>query len=133
MRGIIHLVIAAPDYCAQRRRLDGTMIGWLATAGSANASEKPDATRAVLGKLGAALASRDALDAKEFFEACEFYLRTRKRLRNPMMFDLACGHGLTGLLFAAFEPSVERVVLVDTRRPKSYDNIIAAFDEVFAV
>ncbi len=38
-----------------------------------------------------------AIDAKEFFEAVEFYARVRKRVRRPVMLDLACGHGLVRL------------------------------------
>jgi len=41
-----------------------------------------------------------AIDAKEFFEAVEFYARVRKRVRRPVMLDLACGHGLVGELYA---------------------------------
>ena len=44
-----------------------------------------------------------AIDAKEFFEAVEFYARVRKRVRRPVMLDLACGHGLVRLLFASCE------------------------------
>jgi len=84
----------------------------------------------VLGRLGAALAKREAIDAKEFFESCEFYLRTRRRVRQPLMCDLACGHGLTGLLFAAFEVSVEHVVLVDQRKPRAFEAILDAVTEV---
>lgn len=84
----------------------------------------------MLGKLGAALCKTQALDLKEYFEACEFFLRTRKRVRRPILVDLACGHGLVGLLFAAFEPSVERVMLIDAARPPSHDVVAAAVAEV---
>ena len=46
---------------------------------------------------------KGAIDAKEFFEAVEFYARVRKRVRRPVMLDLACGHGLVRLLFASCE------------------------------
>ena len=42
------------------------------------------------------------------------------------MLDLACGHGLAGLLFAALERTVEKVVLVDARRPACFDAIFEA-------
>jgi hypothetical protein len=77
-------------------------------------------------KLGHALSVAQCVDAKEFFESLEFYLRVRRRIRQPVVVDLACGHGLTGLLFAALEPSVDGVVLVDARRPQSFDAILAA-------
>ena len=37
--------------------------------------------------------------------------------------DLCCGHGLVGMLFAVFERKVERVVLVDQRKPASFPAI----------
>ena len=59
--------------------------------------------------LARELAAVRALDSKEFFEATEFYQRVRKRVRRPIMIDLACGHGLVGLLFACLERVVEKV------------------------
>jgi len=80
-----------------------------------------------------------------------------QRVRRPFILDLACGHGLCGLLFASLETSVEKVrvpqalataaslcanvccsgvskpvrvvrqvLLVDARRPASYDAVLAA-------
>jgi hypothetical protein len=43
---------------------------------------------------------------------------------------LCCGHGLTGILFAVFERTIERVYLVDTKRPRSFDKILEAAVEV---
>lgn len=76
-----------------------------------------------------ALAARFAVDAKEVFESFELLERVRHRVRAPVLADLCCGHGLTGLLFAAFERRVERVLLVDHARPKSHDNAYEAVVE----
>jgi len=83
-------------------------------------------TESLADKLARALAERHAVDIKEFCESFEFFTRTRRVLRRPVMADLCCGHGLTGILFAVFERSVERVDLVDRRRPKSHDRIMSA-------
>jgi len=77
-------------------------------------------------KLARELALRRALPAKELFESFELFERIRRRLRRPQVADLCCGHGLTGMLFAVFEPRVERVTLVDCRRPKSHRTVIEA-------
>ena len=77
-------------------------------------------------RLAHALSLAQCLDSKELFESLEFYLRVRRRIRQPLVIDLACGHGLCGLLFAALEPAVEAVALVDSRRPRSFDAVLAA-------
>jgi hypothetical protein len=81
-------------------------------------------------RLAHALALRECVDAKELFESLEFYLRVRRRVRRPVVIDLACGHGLCGLLFAALERDVVGVALVDARRPNSFDAILAAVTDV---
>jgi hypothetical protein len=66
------------------------------------------------------------VDLKELLESTEFYLRTRSRVvRTPVLYDLACGHGLTGLLFAAVHPDLQ-VVCVDRRKPDSHDKLLQA-------
>ncbi len=77
-------------------------------------------------KLGRALCGAHCLPVKEFFESVEFFVRVRKRLRARIVADLCCGHGLTGMLFALFEPHVERVILVDRARPLSHAPVLAA-------
>ena len=67
-----------------------------------------------------ALIRHRAIDLKEVLESFEFFERVRRRLRRPHMSDLCCGHGLTGMLFAVFEPTVEQVTLVDRKRPDSH-------------
>ncbi len=81
-------------------------------------------------KLARALAHQRAIPVKELFESFEFFERVRKRVRAEVVADLCCGHGLTGVLFAVFEPRVERVILIDQQRPASYDKIIKAIDSV---
>lgn len=50
----------------------------------------------------------------------------RRRVAPRAVADLCAGHGLTGVLFALFERRVERVVLVDRRRPQSFERVLAA-------
>ena len=47
-----------------------------------------------------------------------------------MVADLCCGHGLTGFLFATFCRGVEEVVLLDKKKPPSFEPILAAVGEV---
>jgi hypothetical protein len=76
-----------------------------------------------------ALADRSAISVKETLESFETYSRLRRRMRAPNMADLCCGHGLTGLLFAAFERSVDNVVLYDSVKPPKADMIAEAVVE----
>lgn len=85
---------------------------------------------AMQDRIARALAARRALDVKEVVESFEFFERVRRRVRRPVVADLCCGHGLTGLLFAALERTVERVVLVDRSRPPSFDAALEAVSEV---
>ena len=59
-----------------------------------------------MDRLALALAARRALPLKELLESAEFYMRVRRRIRAQTVVDLCAGHGLVGLLFAAFERSV---------------------------
>ena len=77
-----------------------------------------------------ALCARGAVPIKELLESYEVWARSRRRVRRPVMADLCCGHGLTGVVFALEERTVERVVLVDQRRPASFDRILEAAAEV---
>jgi hypothetical protein len=81
-------------------------------------------------RLGRALVARRAIVLKEILESFELYARVRRRVRRAVMSDLCCGHGLTGLLFALCEKSVDRVLLVDEKRPDSYDLVLEAVCEV---
>lgn len=83
-----------------------------------------------LHRLARALSARGAIDMKEFCEAVEFFARTRRAVRAPVMADLFCGHGFVGLLFALFEREVERVVLVDRMCPPAHAAIVEAVCEV---
>lgn len=91
-------------------------------------------------RLARALASRRAVDRKEFFETFEFFTQVRSSLRpsaasahagNSTLVDVAGGHGLLALLFAVFEwRRFQRVLVVDTVRPASFDKVLAAGLEV---
>ena len=71
-------------------------------------------------RLAREIAETRALPVKELFESFELFERVRRRVRAPVVADLCCGHGLTGMLFAVFEPKVERVVLLDHAQPPSF-------------
>jgi len=77
-------------------------------------------------RLARALAAHHVMHLKELLESFEFFARVRKRVRRPTMVDLCAGHGLTGILFALCERTVERVVLIDQRVPETFEAIRAA-------
>lgn len=81
-------------------------------------------------RLVRALAARRALRFKEVLEAGEFVERARRWVRTPVVADLCCGHGLAGVLLGVFERRVERVLLLDRRRPPSHDKVLDAALEV---
>lgn len=72
------------------------------------------------------LAERRAINIKEVLESFETFARIRRRVRAPIVADLCCGHGLTGLIFAAIERSVEQVVLLDYKKPPKADLVVEA-------
>ncbi len=81
-------------------------------------------------RLAQALARHRVVHVKELLEAFEFYRRVRRRVRRPAIVDLCAGHGLAGLIFALCERSVSRVILLDERRPETFDRILDAFVDV---
>ncbi|MBN2194599.1 MAG: DUF1287 domain-containing protein [Polyangiaceae bacterium] len=80
----------------------------------------PDETRPE--RLGRALVDRRRIPLKETLESLELFARVRRRVRPSVIVDPCAGHGLTGMLFAFFERSVEGVLLVDERRPASFSS-----------
>jgi hypothetical protein len=46
------------------------------------------------------------------------------------MLDIACGHGLIGVLFAVMEREVEHVVLIDKTQPLSFDATLAVLKAI---
>lgn len=72
-----------------------------------------------------AIAVERLLPIKEVLESFEFFARIRKPTRANRVADLCCGHGLLGILFAIFEPKVDRVILVDKNEPDSRQKLIA--------
>ena len=83
-----------------------------------------------MDRLALSLASRRALPLKELLESAEFYMRVRRRIRAQAVVDLCAGHGLVGLLFAAFERCVQQVVLLDQRQPECFEQVLEAVVEV---
>ena len=83
----------------------------------------------LVNRIVAALAERRAINIKEVLESFETFARIRRRLRAPHVADLCCGHGLTGLLFAATERSVEHVTLLDRNKPAKADLLVEAVVE----
>jgi hypothetical protein len=100
-------------------------------------------------RLSRAVADAGCVDAKELVEALEFFHRVRRRVRRHTVVEcvrfadtesarlrfltcacfqrsLACGHGLVGLLFGAFERDVERVLLLDARLSASHATLLNA-------
>lgn len=70
------------------------------------------------------LAAERALPLKEITEAFEFFAAVRKHLaRSPCIVDLCSGHGLAGILFAAFERRTQRVILCDKRKPQHFEHV----------
>ena len=83
-----------------------------------------------IGAMGLALLAAAIFQAQSSRHRVEFFERVRTRMRAKSIADLCCGHGLTGLLFAAFERDVEHVTLIDYRKPKSYEVLLEAISEV---
>ena len=84
----------------------------------------------LLERFGRALAARKAVRVKEWLEACEFFGRVRRRVRGPVVADVAASHGLVGALYALLEPSVDEVRWIDRRVPESRAEVLAAVGEV---
>jgi hypothetical protein len=72
------------------------------------------------------LAHERAIPLKEMVEAFEFFAAVRKHLRAESVVELCAGHGLAGILFAAFERRTCEVVLTDRRRPPHADHVLRA-------
>ena len=71
-----------------------TMLEYLDSTGGVEGSKR---SRHAFRALAFELATCGAIDYKEFFESVEFYERVRKRVRRPVMIEMACGHGLAGV------------------------------------
>ncbi len=76
------------------------------------------------------LAATRCIPIKEVVESFEVFEVVRKDLRAAEIVDLCCGHGLVGLLMAAFERRVERVHLCDRKIPDSAAAVLAAVASV---
>ena len=74
-------------------------------------------------KLVRALAEDRAISIKEMAESFEFFAATRKHMHVTRLADVCAGHGLTGILFAAFERRIESVQLIDQKQPDLHRRI----------
>ena len=81
-------------------------------------------------RIARSLVRHRAISAKELLESAECFARIRRRTRATHMADLCCGHGLTGLLFAAHERGVETVTLLDRAEPPAAARVLDAVTEV---
>jgi hypothetical protein len=77
-------------------------------------------------KIVRSLAEARCLPIKEVVESFEVFERVRKPMRTAVIADLCCGHGLVGLLMAAFERRVEEVHLFDSTIPDNSAQCLAA-------
>eukprot|EP00040_Diaphanoeca_grandis_P029112 m.169611 g.169611 ORF g.169611 m.169611 type:complete len:368 (-) comp31577_c0_seq1:190-1293(-) len=75
------------------------------------------------------------LRVKEFFETLETALQVGNEIRTQLktntiacVYDMACGHGLLGILLA-YRFSTLAIVCVDTERRECFDTYIEAFGE----
>lgn len=113
------------------RAFDDPAVRWAAS--SRFRLDKRNAERfrgdPVAERIVAALAERRAIKVKEVLESFETIARVRRRIRASAIADLCCGHGLTGLAFAALERDVEEVVLLDRRKPPNADIVHEAVRE----
>jgi hypothetical protein len=72
------------------------------------------------------LAAERALPIKEIVETFEMFERVREQVRGEVIVDLCAGHGLLGILYAAFERSVELVLLLDRSTPANHARVMKA-------
>ncbi len=81
-------------------------------------------------RFARALCANRAAPFREVVEAFEFFSLARQEVQAPVIADLCGGHGLVAVLFVMFERMVERAVVLDHRRPGSFDRVLAAAAEV---
>lgn len=110
------------------RQFNKTRIGALAASRSSikpHIAEEHFASDSLQDRFVREMAKQRALPVKEILESFEFFACVRKRLRAPHVTDLCCGHGLTGILFALFERTVEQVLLIDRQEPPNHAGVLA--------
>lgn len=77
-----------------------------------------------------ALAEARCIRIKEVIESFEVFHVVRKFVRQPVLADLCCGHGLIGMLMAVFERRIDRVHLCDAQIPESSQRCLDAIRTV---
>ena len=65
---------------------------------------------------------------KEVVESFEVFEAVRRDVRSPVVADLCCGHGLPGMLLAAFERRVQTVHLCDVKFSEGSRKCLAAVE-----
>lgn len=105
---------------------------WLSSAGKIRKStgEKYFSGDTLQDKVVRALVNDRVVNIKEILEAFEFFARARREMRAECVVDLCCGHGLLGILFAVFERSVKRVILIDKVEPLSRQRMLTCLGKV---
>lgn len=81
-------------------------------------------------KIVRSLGETRVIGLKEVLESFEFYARVRRRIRAEHVADLCCGHGLVGMLFAVLQRGVDKVTLIDSRRPENFEIVFDAVAQV---
>lgn len=111
------------------RQFNKTPIGKLAASSTLiddRIAEQYFNSDSLQDRLVRALSEDRVLPMKEILESFEFFERVRKYVRGSNMADLCCGHGLTGILFALFERSVEHVKLIDQREAGNQAKVLTS-------
>lgn len=83
-----------------------------------------------IDRLARVIAERRCVVMKEFCESLEFFELVRKGAKAPVVADLCGGHGLTGLLFAALERKVDKVIILDISQPLAFERLLGAVSEI---
>lgn len=76
------------------------------------------------------LADARCITTKEVVESFEVFQVVRKDVRSPVVADVCCGHGLAGMLLAAYERQVEAVYLCDPKFPEGSRTCLGAVAQV---
>lgn len=82
-------------------------------------------------RLARTVCEAECLPRKELYEAWEVVKRVRRRFRGGTVIDVAGGHGLVAFAMLLLDDSSPCAVVVDKRKPVSFDRLQAALCEVW--
>jgi len=82
-------------------------------------------------RLARTVCEAECLPRKELYEAWEVAKRVRRRFRGGTVVDIAGGHGLVAFSMLLLDNSSPNAVVVDRRRPASFDRLEAALTEAW--